>query len=229
MIITLLTWNIHAAVGRDGQCNPKRVWQLIDAMNADLIGLQEVDLASLSTDPFLRFAHNAGYDTHFVATRSGYHPDSRFGNLILSRLPLTNKDFLDISVTNREPRAVATANITINQRTMQIGVTHLGLKSRERRIQAELIHHLSLTGASDRILLGDFNEWRPGRSSLGALHRSHTRLPSPRSFPAHRPLFRLDGIWLAGRISPFSITASTHPLARIASDHLPILARVRIE
>lgn len=228
-MLTVATWNIHAGIGRDRRHDPDRTWSIIDHIDGDLVGLQEVVLTDPIDDPLLARAHASGYQTHFVATRPGDHPNTQFGNLLLSRLPLTPKPQLDLSVPGREPRIQLCADVRFGEQTLAIWVAHLGLKGWERRHQARQIrtHAQGTDVPSDRILLGDFNEWLPGRHNLRAIHEEFMRLPSPRSFPAHRPLLALDAIWLAGDLHPATVEAIRHPLVREASDHRPIRARIR--
>lgn len=228
-MLTVATWNIHAGIGRDRRHDPDRIWRIIDHIDGDIIGLQEVVLTDSAEDPLLARARAAGYQPHFVATRPGDRPDTQFGNLLLSRLPLTPRPKLDLSVPGREPRIQLCAETRLGQQTLAIWVAHLGLKGWERRRQARQIRaHARQAGVpNDRILLGDFNEWLPGRHNLRAIHEAFMRLPSPRSFPAHRPLLALDAIWLAGDLHPVHVEALRHPLAPEASDHLPVIARIQ--
>jgi endonuclease/exonuclease/phosphatase family metal-dependent hydrolase len=80
------------------------------------------------------------------------------------------------------------------------------------------------------ILLGDFNEWRRRRrSSLRALEPTFGAAPSILSFPARRPIFALDRIlgWPGSLIGDLAVHDT--PLARQASDHLPLAATANIE
>jgi len=76
--------------------------------------------------------------------------------------------------------------------------------------------------------MGDLNEWRR-RRAFGPLdaRKPATQPPVP-SFPARRPVLPLDRIMgcAATRLTEFR----THdtPLARVASDHLPVKARLRL-
>jgi endonuclease/exonuclease/phosphatase family metal-dependent hydrolase len=64
--------------------------------------------------------------------------------------------------------------------------------------------------------------------SLGApitLAQSDFREDSaPRTFPARFPFFSLDRIWVRPTETMISLDVHKTPLARIASDHLPIKA-----
>jgi endonuclease/exonuclease/phosphatase family metal-dependent hydrolase len=229
VILTVATWNIHAGIGRDRRLDLARIWRVIELIDADLIGLQEVVLTDLHDDLLIRWAQAAGYATHFVTTRAGPLPGSYFGNMLLSRLPLAEQPALDLSVPGRERRQLLCAEVTHQSQRLAIWVAHLGLKRWERRYQVERIHayaHRAGDHPTHRLLIGDFNEWWPGPGTLRSLHQSFRRLNTPASFPAHRPFMALDAIWLAGAIEFIRQDAIDHPLVRIASDHRPIRAQI---
>jgi endonuclease/exonuclease/phosphatase family metal-dependent hydrolase len=105
--------------------------------------------------------------------------------------------------------------------------THLGLALGERRYQVDrLLECLDARAASFLAVLGDFNDWLPGRS---VLHRLEDRLgPSLRlpSFPVFRPLFALDRIWVHPGSAVVEQRVHKSPLALRASDHLPVVTTV---
>jgi len=228
-MLRLGTWNIHGGVGRDRRHDLGRIWTVIEAMDCAILGLQEVLIQHPASDPLLQLARAAGYRVHFAPARHGERAGERFGNLLLTRLPLIPQPSLDLSVLGREPRNLLRAEVAVGDHRLAVWVTHLGLRASERRRQARLIrqHARQAQAPSERILMGDFNEWMPGRHNLRPIHGHFLRLPTPRSFPAHRPLLALDAIWLAGDLHPVDVHQLRHPLAGIASDHLPITARIR--
>lgn len=231
MMLRVGTWNIHGGVGRDGRRDPGRTWAMIEAMNVSLMGLQEVEIQHPATDSLLQRAVEAGFDIHYAPTGHRTPRGGQFGNLLLSQLPLAPQPSLDLSVPGREPRNLLRANITHAGRQIAIWVTHLGLQARERRYQVRQIHEYLQADVKslpvERILLGDFNEWMPGQRNLRLIHQHFMRLPALRSFPAHRPLFSLDAIWLAGDLHLVDIESVRHPLLASASDHLPIVCQIR--
>jgi hypothetical protein len=60
------------------------------------------------------------------------------------------------------------------------------------------------------------------------LHRHFKNTPAPASFPARLPLLALDRIWIKPREFLLSVAAHNTPLARLASDHLPVVARIAL-
>ncbi|MNT89055.1 hypothetical protein D3C72_2297170 [compost metagenome] len=76
--------------------------------------------------------------------------------------------------------------------------------------------------------MGDFNEWRLGPgSALTRLESVFGPLPAPiPSYPARMPVLSLDRI-MANRADLIAeMAVHDTPLARKASDHLPLLARI---
>lgn len=78
------------------------------------------------------------------------------------------------------------------------------------------------------LLLGDFNEWRAGSASALALlePRFGPFGPHRPSFPSRLPFLALDRI--LGHPHGLVLGPQVHDtvLARVASDHLPIRARI---
>lgn len=115
-------------------------------------------------------------------------------------------------------------------RLIRVIGTHLGLFGWERRQQVmQLLSILGEDPESPTLLLGDFNEWRPADRNLAPLHERLGRVLSrPRTFPSRRPLAALDRIWCRPTVSLLHIRAHETELARLASDHLPIVAAVKL-
>jgi endonuclease/exonuclease/phosphatase family metal-dependent hydrolase len=76
------------------------------------------------------------------------------------------------------------------------------------------------------IVAGDFNEWLPGSRSLRGLDRHFGVTPRFRTFPSRRPALALDRIWVHPPDALTDVAVHTTPLSRVASDHLPIRARI---
>jgi endonuclease/exonuclease/phosphatase family metal-dependent hydrolase len=79
------------------------------------------------------------------------------------------------------------------------------------------------------LLMGDLNEWRlDQRSSLGPLADRFAAPATAQSYPARYPLFALDRMMTCPQGELTDLLAHVTPLSRIASDHLPIKARLRL-
>jgi endonuclease/exonuclease/phosphatase family metal-dependent hydrolase len=82
---------------------------------------------------------------------------------------------------------------------------------------------------SDLVMLaGDLNEWFLWGRPLRMLQQQFPDTPHRRTFPARFPVFSLDRVWVHPREALVSLEEHASKLARIASDHLPLVATINI-
>ncbi len=221
--ITVATYNIHLAIGRDGHYNPSRIAAVIKELQADIIALQEVALGApgLNMLNYLRSA--CGMDG--IAGPTLVTPHGDYGNAILSRCRATEVRRLDLNVARREPRGALDVEFDCDSQRLRVIATHLGLRPAERRAQIRQLL-LSLRNASPMptVLIGDLNEWFLWGRPVRWLHLHFKRTPAPPTFPAGWPLFALDRVWVKPRRVLRRVTVHASALARVASDHLPLTA-----
>ena len=228
MVLRIATYNIHRCVGRDGIEAPKRIAAVLKDIDAEVAALQEV---AFDTDgPKNILADLArSMDAHAIEGPTLLEQKGRYGNAILSRVAPDSIERLDISVPGREPRGALVANLRLNDSSVRIVATHLGLRPRERRYQMRrLLPLLDDPAAAVTILLGDFNEWFLWGRPLRWLNRRFGALPAPSTFPSRRPMLALDRIWVDPADRLISLYLHRHMPAYIASDHLPLVANVTI-
>jgi endonuclease/exonuclease/phosphatase family metal-dependent hydrolase len=79
------------------------------------------------------------------------------------------------------------------------------------------------------LLLSDFNEWLPLGRPLRWIHTELGKTGLVRTFPSRFPLFALDRIWVSPPAALRELCCYRTQLSRIASDHLPLKAMIRIE
>jgi endonuclease/exonuclease/phosphatase family metal-dependent hydrolase len=229
-VFRVVSYNIHRCVGADGACRPARIAQVLDGLAFDVAGLQEVesgDVASPPSSQLAELAHLTGSAPVPGATM--FNPAGDYGNGLLVRGTSTRIVRHDLSVSGFEPRGA----LDVVQRTgsglFRVIVTHLGLGIAERRIQVgKLLRILTDENPLPTLLLGDFNEWFPWAAVRRRLVERFGTIPLPRTFPAGVPLFALDHVWVRPRRLLLSLSAERSTLTRVASDHLPVLARVRL-
>lgn len=228
--IVAATYNIHRCVGTDGRYSPSRIALVLEELDADIIGLQEVDsrlAAAGACDQLTFLAQRLGF--HVAAGLNIVCHRGHYGNALLSRWPILASRLIDLSAVGREPRGGIDADVAwpAEDGALRVIVTHLGLRAWERRRQmVSLLGHIRGREDASRplLLMGDFNEWvRSGpvsRSLSGAMSCDDYVA----SFPARWPLLPLD------RICGRSLTLSRRPArhvsdtSRVASDHLPVRA-----
>ncbi|HEY4074135.1 MAG TPA: endonuclease/exonuclease/phosphatase family protein [Herbaspirillum sp.] len=225
MTLTVVTYNIHGAIGTDGHFAPKRIAAVLQEINADVIALQEVPLGGSAGADVLALLQDAtGFHAVEGPTEDG--PRRRYGNAILSRYPIRGTRAIDLSFGSREARGALDADIDCDGNPLRIVATHLGLNPAERREQIRRLLQAFDTDRMPVILMGDVNEWFIWGRSLRWLVSHFQAAPAPRTFPSRWPIFSLDRIWIRPRHRLLQVNVHNTPLARVASDHLPLIASI---
>ncbi|HEY4252262.1 MAG TPA: endonuclease/exonuclease/phosphatase family protein [Roseomonas sp.] len=223
------SYNVHKCVGVDKRFDPGRIASVIGELGADVLALQEADR---------RFGRRTGLlDLGAVERRTGLHlvPVSSTpgghgwrGNALLVRGGHATH-VRRLALPGAEPRGALIVELEFPGARLRVVAAHLGLLRRHRILQAAAI--LAAIAEGDpmpTLLLGDFNEWRPGiASSLSVLEPFFGPFGQPQpSFPSRLPFLALDQILghPHGLVAPPQVHDS--PLARLASDHLPLRAEI---
>ncbi|MBP7000912.1 endonuclease/exonuclease/phosphatase family protein [Amaricoccus sp.] len=225
------SYNVHKCVGIDRRFDPDRIGAVIAEIGADVLAVQEADR---------RFGDRAGLLDLAAIERdaglmplpvvSGHAGKGWHGNMIFVREGML-RDLHQVTLPGLEPRGALVADVDLASGPVRVVGAHLGLLRQSRRLQVErLLAHAADGADRPTVLMGDLNEWRHGRRS--ALHGFSASfgplgLGAP-SFPSYFPVLALDRILATpgGILGP--VVAHDSPLARKASDHLPIKARVRL-
>jgi endonuclease/exonuclease/phosphatase family metal-dependent hydrolase len=226
MRLRVATYNIHSCVGNDRGYDPRRIADVILETGADVVGLQEVaakpELAGVP-DQFAYLAEATGMTA--IAGPNVILHESRFGNVLLTRWPALGVRRVDLSIAPYEPRGAVVADLAIHGTRLRVITTHLGLRVWERaRQHATLGRLMAARGDAPAVIMGDFNSWWPDLSALKHLGPRFGWSRSPASFPAHLPFLALDRIWTVPDTFIGRVRAHKTPLARQASDHLPVVA-----
>lgn len=225
---TVATYNIHACIGADGRFDPARIAAVIRELDADIIALQEVEHHSVDDLDLLEYlAYQTGHEA--LAGPTLFRETRHYGNALLTRLPLKSFKHIDLSVTGCEPRGAIEATFDAAGYELQIIATHLGLKPAERRWQVKQLLELKSQQEADiSCLLGDVNEWLLWGRPLRWLHHHFSKQPHLPTFPTRWPIFALDRIWVSPQRCQTELLVHKSILARQASDHLPLVARIHI-
>lgn len=224
------SYNVHRCIGADRRFDPGRVAAVIEELDADIVALQDADR---------RFGHRAGLlELGELERRTGISliPVSPVqgghgwrGNALLVRGGKAKK-VRRLALPGAEPRGALIVELTMPAGDLRVIATHLGLLRRHRALQtAAILAALHDAAPMPTVLLGDMNEWRTGvNSSLSRLEPLFGPFVHPHqpSFPSRLPFLALDQILghPRGLVLPPQVHDSV--LARIASDHLPLRARI---
>lgn len=229
--LTVASWNIHKGVGADRRRDLGRTAAVIAELGADIVALQEADTrfgtrtGLLDLDRLHRETGLAPVPVRGVGPAHGWH-----GNLILAR-EAELEDLHQIDLPGFEPRGALMADLSVGAQRLRVVAAHLGLLPGSRAAQAEaLLHRLAALDDRPTLLMGDLNEWRQGaRSPLARLEARLPQAPAMRSWPARWPVLAYDRIMACEKGSLSDFTVHDTPLARRASDHLPIKARLSLD
>lgn len=227
--LRIATYNIHGGQGawtRQGaQRTSEAVAGVVKELDADVVALQEVPLGGTDAPNVLEQLRDATgmYAVEGVTLDTARQ---RYGNAVLSRLPIRSARTLDLSFRRREPRGALDADIECGDVVLRVVATHLGLSASERSAQVRMLLNAFDTSALPVILLGDINEWFVHGRALRALVTRFRRAPAPRTFPTYFPVFALDRVWVHPGEWLTSVQVHRTALARTASDHYPLIARI---
>ncbi len=232
LTISVASYNVHKCVGTDGMFDPDRVLSVVLELDADIVALQEADQRFGSRKGLLNLEalrEKGGYssvlDQGSRKLSHGWH-----GNVILYREGRVS-GVTKMKLPGFEPRGAVLVDFDVSGMPIRIIGAHLGLLASSRARQAEAI--LSAAHPVDDravILLGDTNEWRVGgRSALRPFdpHLSDVDM-SIASFPSRFPLWPLDRVLTNKHVTVYEMYAVETPLARVASDHLPVKAVIGV-
>ncbi len=225
MRLRLATYNIHKFVGADSRRDVARIADVIAAIDADILAIQEFmpQRKGLGAGDAESFAERIGY--HVVTQPIRRVTGNYQANLLLTRLPVRRSHLLDLRHRRNEPRGAICADIEADGHPLHVVATHLGLRPRARRLQ--LMRILEQCGGHEGMpfaLLGDFNAFIPWGPADRILRREFRGHAQPLSFPAGRPMLALDRILVRPQHALARIAAFGADPAPFASDHLPVVA-----
>ena len=233
MKLRIMTFNIRGC--KNYITNKKdydSIIEIINKYNPDIIGLNEVFGGILtSNNQAKKISKKINYYSYFgKSTRILF---KKYGNAIISKYPIINSNIINIPTPKNkignnlyEDRTILSTNINIEDKNINILVTHLGLNIDE---QENGIKEISKYLSNNKtIIMGDFN-MEPSNELLSELkdkfNSSDNCLKDNRcSFPSTNPTNKLDYIFVSKDIK---IIDSDIKLD-IASDHLPYIVDIEI-
>lgn len=245
-MVRILSYNVHRCVGVDRRLDVGRVAAVIAEAAPDIVCLQEVDVGRARTggvDQAHRLAQRLGMTHRFHAALKV--EEELYGDAILTALPerLVKAGPLPgyPRIPRLEPRGAMLVAVRIGARELLVLNTHLGLVPREQQLQAAALAGPEWLGgplaAGPLIMVGDLNA-TAGTSAHrilsarladahGLLRRGHGR-GRVATFPSTLPMLRIDHAFVGPGVAVEALGAWESPLARLASDHLPLIVDVRL-
>lgn len=232
--LRIATYNVHRCRGLDGRTRPERIAAVLSEIDADIVALQEVVGAGPRGGGHAEEL-GAALGMGWVMAPARLLRGHQFGNVVLSRFPIVQHLEHDLSWKTCEPRRLQRVDIRVNGGTLHVYNVHLGTAILERRHQAGRLATIvsERQVAEPKLVLGDFNEWMRGLATTllsARLNSVDLRdfLPRRRTYPGVFPLLHLDHIYYAGCVEVVRIALPRTRLALVASDHLPLVADVKV-
>lgn len=241
--LRIMSYNVHSCVGMDGISSLKRIARVIARYKPDVVALQELDVGKERShfknqvDELCELLNMQGY---FSPAMTG--GDELYGDAILSKYPMhliKSATLPSYGNAKLEPRSAIWASIDFNGTYIQLINTHLGLNAEQRRFHVtqlmgeHWISHEDFSGPA--IVCGDFNAL-PGSYVMNKLTTQFNDVQEStvvkktfNTFSSRLPALRIDHILTTNSFEVLSVDIPSTTLTRIASDHLPLIATVKVK
>jgi endonuclease/exonuclease/phosphatase family metal-dependent hydrolase len=242
-VLRIMTYNVHRCLGLDGRLDVSRIAAVIAESQPDIVALQELDVGRARTrgvDQAHAIAEQLGMSSRFNASLKV--EEELYGDAIMTALPerLIKAGPLPglPTLSKLEPRGAVWVAVEVGGVELHVVNTHLGLLAREQAAQIRALMGPQWLGGPQiterSILLGDFNS-TPGSTPYKMITRrfqdaqaTMARKPLP-TFPSVFPMLRIDHVFMGAGVEAVRVGVPATPLARTASDHLPLVVDVYLK
>lgn len=226
-MIKIMSFNTqHCKNFKTKRIDYKSIINLIKNNDIDIIGLNEIFSLNKNISQSSIIAKKLNYYHFFGKATNIIFP---YGNAIISKYPIESCEIINIpSPKNKtgnnhyEKRSILKAKVLINNKYLNIYITHLGLNIDE---QVNGINTLVNNVEKDNsIIMGDFN-MTPDNKLLKSLNNFSNTNIDKMTYPSDNPIKKLDYIYVSKNIKIHSFNV----LNDIISDHRPIMAKIDIK
>ncbi|MFH9264441.1 endonuclease/exonuclease/phosphatase family protein [Streptomyces sp. NPDC017546] len=242
--LRVATYNIHAGAGVDGVFDLDRQTAELRSLDADLIGLQEVDRhwgdrsewRDLAGELARRLRMHVSFaPIYSLDPAQPGGPRAEYGVAVLSRYRITSAENHEITrLSTQDPNptpapAPGFGEVVVRVRGLPVHVyvTHLDYRPDPavRVAQVADTRRIMAEDRGPRILLGDLNA-EPAAPELAPLWRELTDAdPAAPTFPAQDPVKRIDYVAVSKGGPGAGITVRNAWVPEsLASDHRPVVA-----
>lgn len=241
--IRVMVYNIHAGKDAAGVDNLDRVAELIRLTAADVVLLQEVDRGTTRSgvvDQPTLLSRRTGLRMAFG--RSLVYQGGDYGIAILSRWPIISQRTVPLPVdppqersgSSHEPRVALHATIAAPAGNLDVINTHIDASRDDRWRRQEIATVLAIADSTSGMLLlgGDLNSTPESEVQQAVVSRGLRDAwttcgaadSAGHTYPADSGVKRIDYLYFRADVS----CASAEVIATRASDHRPLLVRVRV-
>jgi len=228
--LRIAIYNLQKCVGLDLRRRPDRSLKVIEGLGADVVVLQEADKRMPPRPAALPHGmiEDDGWQIVPVGT-GGHRPGASIGwhgNAMLIRPSVRVLATAHLDLPGLEPRGAIRVDLETKIGPVRVIGLHLGLIRRYRLLQvAAIMRCLRELSHLPTVMAGDFNEWG-SMMPLDTMAQGLRFLPGVPSFPAARPVARLDRFALSDDLMALDQGVYLGKPARVASDHLPVWADI---
>lgn len=227
--VNAVSYNIRRGHGSDNKTDLARTAKVIEGLNADFVGLQEVDFIAERSGQVNQIAE-LGKELNMHPAFGSFmdFQGGRYGLGILSRYPILNVKEVKLP-TGNEPRVALSAEVLLpsDERIQVINLHFDWVRDDGFRFkQAEAIKRHLETLEIPFILMGDFND-QPGSRTIELFMKDYLEADKPDSdrftYSASEPKIEIDFIFASPREkwNAERVQVIDEPLA---SDHRPVQA-----
>lgn len=234
--LTVVTYSIHRGEGVDERYSSIRIARTLEQYKPDLVALQEVDMGTNRTHGDSQAVIIANHLGMFYAFGKTINlMGGEYGNAILSKYPILSVQNTDISPgETSERRGLLRVTVDLGFRTMRFYSTQFGI------MEEEVDYHSKRVGKIFRML--NLNEPIIFCGNLSAEPYSPLLTPlmdqlldlgtyfgnKTSTYPTPLMTRRIDYILTNKYVQPVEYFVPRDTLTIKSSDHLPVVAKVRI-
>ena len=226
-VIKILTYNVRNCRGLDNKTDYQRIADIINKIDPDVVALQEIDSSTLRSGKIVVLSELA-IRTNLYATfgASISYQGGKYGIGILSKEKPARWE--STALPGREE---SRSLLIVEFKDYIFCSTHFSLNEEDRLKSVEIINSLFNSYKKPVFLAGDLNA-DPGSDVIKNLKPGWlilNNIAEP-TIPADNPRRCIDYILaLKSKIYGYIVEESVVEAEAVASDHLPVWARVRIE
>ena len=220
--------------------------EAVRKIGADVVFLQEVTGSHTQHGTkFDNFPETPHYEfladsiwPEFAYGRNAVYDKGDHGNAVMSKFPIVRFQNHDVSISGPERRGLLHCELAIPGQSANLHAicVHLSLTETHRTQQMDKLCQLIAADVPPQaplVVAGDFNDWRhraKDQLAQGAgLHEVFVQAHGhpARTFPARKPLLRLDRIYVRNAIGHKPVVLPHKPWSHL-SDHAPLAAEIEL-
>ncbi|WP_108821884.1 endonuclease/exonuclease/phosphatase family protein [Dysgonomonas sp. Marseille-P4361] len=223
----IITYNIRNAKGLDNKTDYKRIADIIESTDPDIVSLQELDSVTTRSNAVDVLKEIADITRmHYTYAPSISFQGGKYGiGLLSKKRPISSRH---IPLPGKEEARILSI---VEFENYFIFNTHLSLKEDDRLKSIEIISKQAELCNKPIILTGDLN-CEPNSEEIKILSQKWKIINNQKvpTFPADKPNITID--YIAGYMAKGEVYSvhQNHVLNEpVASDHRPILADIRLK